>query len=107
MRLTLAPRFRRVPGRGLSPRTVFFLFRDVTRLTVPTRQLARAILSFAVASGFPRTLGTMQLTGADAPKPTTSTGVERPVGVPSPSWPERLSPQHLTPPVLVRAQVCS
>src|SRR5437588_329975 len=38
--------------------------------------------------------------------PTTSTGVERLVRVPSPSWPQPLSPQHLTPPALVTAQVC-
>src|SRR5438093_1509212 len=39
-------------------------------------------------------------------RPTTSTGIERLVAVPSPSWPQPLSPQHLTPPALVSAQVC-
>src|SRR5581483_3979247 len=41
-------------------------------------------------------------------RPTTSTGVVRGVAlVPSPSWPVRFSPQHLTPPALVSAQLCS
>src|SRR5207237_1185347 len=39
--------------------------------------------------------------------PETSTGVWRSVVVPSPSWPQSLLPQHLTPPALVRAQVWS
>src|SRR5947209_7930476 len=38
--------------------------------------------------------------------PETSTGVERLVSVPSPSWPQPLSPQHLPPPALVSAQLC-
>src|SRR5439155_12116393 len=38
--------------------------------------------------------------------PETATGVWRSVIVPSPSWPEPLSPQHLTPPPLVSAQLC-
>ena len=37
--------------------------------------------------------------------PTTFTGVRRFVAVPSPSWPDPLNPQHLTPPPLVSAQV--
>src|SRR5688572_2757678 len=37
------------------------------------------------------------------PSPTTSTGVGRSVVVPSPSWPSRLLPQHLTPPEVVKA----
>ena len=39
------------------------------------------------------------------PKPTTSTGVGREVLVPSPSWPKALYPQHLTPPLIVSAQM--
>jgi hypothetical protein len=40
-------------------------------------------------------------------RPETSTGIlVLSVVVPSPSWPYSLSPQHLTPPLLVRAQVC-
>ena len=38
--------------------------------------------------------------------PTTSTGVLRAVVVPSPSWPNRLLPQHLRPPAGVTAHVC-
>ena len=38
--------------------------------------------------------------------PTTSIGVVRSRLVPSPSLPESLTPQHLTPPPVVRAQVC-
>ena len=39
-------------------------------------------------------------------RPVTSTGGFCCVGfVPSPSWPKLLSPQHLTPPAVVRAQV--
>jgi hypothetical protein len=41
------------------------------------------------------------------PKPTTSTGVVLSTPVPSPSWPEELSPQHLISRVLVRLQLCS
>ena len=37
----------------------------------------------------------------------TSTGVLRLVLVPSPSWPLLFNPQHLTPPEVVTAQVCS
>src|SRR5207244_1683517 len=37
--------------------------------------------------------------------PETATGAWRWIVVPSPSWPEPLSPQHLTPPALVSAQV--
>ena len=40
-------------------------------------------------------------------RPVTSTGVLRCVFVPSPSWPVLLSPQHFTPPAVVRAQVWS
>src|SRR2546428_5554873 len=40
------------------------------------------------------------------PRPETSTGAWRSVVVPSPSWPERLKPQHLTPPALVSAHEC-
>src|SRR5581483_787442 len=40
------------------------------------------------------------------PSPPTSTGVVLPVVVLFPSCPEPLSPQHSTPPELVRAQVC-
>ncbi len=38
--------------------------------------------------------------------PTTLTGVALDAVVPSPSWPEELLPQHLTPPVFVSAHVC-
>src|SRR5690606_18282270 len=37
--------------------------------------------------------------------PTTPTDVRRLAFVPSPNWPSALSPQHLTPPAVVRAQV--
>ena len=39
------------------------------------------------------------------PRPETVTGEWRSVVVPSPSWPERLSPQHWTAPALVSAHV--
>src|SRR5262249_42867022 len=39
------------------------------------------------------------------PRPTTATGIERSVLVPSPSWPYELSPQHLTAPAVVSAQL--
>ena len=44
---------------------------------------------------------------ADTPlvRPVTSTGTSDWVLVPLPSWPLRLLPQHLTPPLVVRAQV--
>jgi len=38
--------------------------------------------------------------------PVTWTGTELFFVVPFPSWPERLSPQQLTPPDVVMAQVC-
>src|SRR5436190_1068623 len=38
-------------------------------------------------------------------RPETSTGVGLSTMVPSPSWPNPLSPQHFTPPPVVRAQV--
>src|SRR6266508_1161624 len=38
-------------------------------------------------------------------RPETSTGVDLETVVPSPSWPQELSPQHLTPPDLISAQV--
>ena len=40
-------------------------------------------------------------------RPLTLTGVEESVLVPSPSWPDWLSPQHLTVPPARRAQVWS
>src|SRR5437879_7929288 len=40
-------------------------------------------------------------------RPMTSTGKKRLLVVPSPSWPTKPPPQHLTPPTLVRAQLCS
>ena len=40
-----------------------------------------------------------------APKPETATGLSRFVVVPSPSWPERLSPQQRTVPSARSAQV--
>src|SRR5437867_2813251 len=85
------------------PMTTPFLFRDATRVTFPTRQCARARKIFAFPSGFPITFGTRHL--SDPPKPTTATGLWRWVFVPSPSSPYVLSPQHLTPPALVSAQV--
>ena len=39
-------------------------------------------------------------------RPWTATGTVRWIVVPSPSIPERPSPQHVAPPVLVTAQVC-
>ena len=39
------------------------------------------------------------------PSPLTSIGVACPVVVPSPNWPTMLSPQHLSPPPFVTAQV--
>jgi hypothetical protein len=38
LRLTLAPFFRRLPGRGRWPTTMFFFLGDETRLTMPTWQ---------------------------------------------------------------------
>ena len=38
-------------------------------------------------------------------RPLTSTGINRLLVEPLPSWPFVLSPQHLTPPALVRVQV--
>ena len=38
--------------------------------------------------------------------PLTSTGVVLEIVEPLPSWPYSLSPQHLTPPPVVSAQVC-
>src|SRR5262245_1023585 len=37
--------------------------------------------------------------------PETSTGLGRSILLPSPSWPYRFQPQHLTPPASVSAQV--
>src|SRR3990172_345410 len=42
---------------------------------------------------------------ASGRKKTTSTAVVLPVVVPSPNWPPELAPQHLTPPVMVSAQL--
>src|SRR3990170_4719626 len=42
---------------------------------------------------------------ASGRKKTTSTAVVLPVVVPSPNWPPELDPQHLTPPVVVSAQL--
>src|SRR2546422_994304 len=38
-------------------------------------------------------------------RPMTSTGKKRLLVVPSPSWPTKPPPQHLTPPTLVSAQL--
>ena len=40
-------------------------------------------------------------------RPTTCTGVSRLIVVPSPSWPEKLLPQHLAAPAVVTAQLCA
>src|SRR5947207_10735443 len=78
------------------------LFFEVTRVTRPTRQWARTIVVLALASGFPTTRGTPQLT--DPPKPATPIGVRLRIVVPSPSSPPSFKPQHMTAPALVSAQ---
>ena len=45
--------------------------------------------------------------GSDGISTRTTTGVRRLVVVLSPSWPYVLAPQHLTPPAVVRAHVCT
>jgi len=70
------------------------------------RGLERAVVALVLGELFKKLNELRSAVLANQGSPTTVTGVERLVVVPSPSWPEPLAPQHLTAPPESSAQVC-